>query len=64
MSESTTQKAVTDFYTAIVEVFGPERLREPTEDDLRSILAVISHGGFWDASAALTANINHGRTAM
>ncbi|CDF34559.1 unnamed protein product [Chondrus crispus] len=45
VSESTMQKTVTDFCTAIVEVFGAEYLREPTEDDLKRILAVNESRG-------------------
>ena len=46
VSESTMQKTVIDFCTDFVEVFGAEYLREPTEEDLKRILAVNESRGF------------------
>ena len=46
VSESTMQKTVIDFCTAVLEVFGAEYLREPTDEDLKRILAVNESRGF------------------
>src|SRR4051812_1733614 len=46
MSESTCLLSLYIFCTAVVEVFGPEYLREPNADDTERLLAINVERGF------------------
>ena len=46
MSESTCLLSLYTFCTAVVEVFGPEYLREPTVADMERLLAINAERGF------------------
>ena len=46
MGESTCLKAIGNFARAVVEVFGPEYLREPNAQDTKKLLAIGEARGF------------------
>ncbi|XP_073357819.1 uncharacterized protein [Aegilops tauschii subsp. strangulata] len=46
MSESTSGEAMVRFATAVVEVFGPYYLREPTVADIERLLAISEARGW------------------
>ncbi|CAN0837278.1 hypothetical protein LINGRAHAP2_LOCUS1758 [Linum grandiflorum] len=46
MAESTTLETLRRFCSAIVHVYGPEYLREPTREDLDKLLRKGAHRGF------------------
>lgn len=45
MSESTCEDSMLRFATAMVEVFGPKSLREPSVADTKSLLAISEARG-------------------
>ncbi|XP_073362973.1 uncharacterized protein [Aegilops tauschii subsp. strangulata] len=63
MSESTCGDAMVRFATAVVEVFGPQYLREPTVADTERLLATQKQEGGHVCLDLLTACIGNGRTA-
>ena len=49
MSESTCLESLYKFCKAVIAVFGPEYLREPTAEDTARLLAMNASRGFRDA---------------
>ncbi|XP_040254906.1 uncharacterized protein [Aegilops tauschii subsp. strangulata] len=63
MGESTCLKTTVKFTRAMVEVFGPEYLREPNVQGTKKLLAIGQARGFQECSDQLIACIGNGRTA-
>ncbi|XP_020161290.1 uncharacterized protein [Aegilops tauschii subsp. strangulata] len=63
MGESTCLKTTVKFARAVVEVFGPEYLRERNAQDTEKLLAIGEARGFQECSDQLIARIGNGKTA-
>jgi hypothetical protein len=57
VGESTGLQCLRKFIVAVVEVFGPEYLRLPNEQDIAKLLAVIESIGFFVCLVPLTSCI-------